>query len=286
MLIDSFFPRTPGRAGPWRRLSVGIAAALAMGTSAAHAADALTLDQALHLAQNRSRALVAQDATASAARDMAVAAGQRPDPTLKLGINNLPVNGADRFSLTRDFMTMRSVGVMQEFTREDKLKARAWRYEREAAVAQAGRNLALANLQRDTTIAWLDRLYQERTREVLVAQRDEARLQVDAADAAYRGGRGAQADVFAARLAVAQIDDRIEQSERLIATARTQLSRWIGSAASDPLGSPPALDAVRLSPQDLETQLAHHPEIAVMQKQEEVAQAEADLAVKCQQVVS
>jgi hypothetical protein len=41
---------------------------------------------------------VAQDATASAARDMAVAAGQRPDPVLKLGINNLPVNGPDRFS--------------------------------------------------------------------------------------------------------------------------------------------------------------------------------------------
>ena len=38
------------------------------------------------------------------------------------------------------------------------------------------------------------------------------------------------------------------------------------------------MDSVRLSPQDLETQLAHHPEIAVMQKQEEVAQAEADLA--------
>ncbi len=109
MFIDSFSSRTPGRAMPWRRLAIGIAAALAMGAGAAHAADALTLDQVLRLAQNRSRALVAQDATASAARDMAVAAGQRPDPTLKLGINNLPVNGADRFSLTRDFMTMRSV---------------------------------------------------------------------------------------------------------------------------------------------------------------------------------
>src|SRR5258706_16473668 len=50
------------------------------------------------------------------------------------------------------------------------------------------------------------------------------------------------------------------------------------SVASDPLGSVPALDMVRLSPQDLEAQLAHHPEIAVMQKQEEVAQAEADIA--------
>src|SRR5256885_1360812 len=147
---------------------------------------------------------------------------------------------------------MRSIGVMQEFTREDKLKARAGRYEREAEAAEAGRSLALANLQRDTALAWLDRLFQERVRDMLVTQRDEARLQIDAADAAYRGGRGTQADVFAARSAVAQIDDRIEQAERQVATARTQLARWIGSVASDPLGSVPALDMVRLSPQDLE----------------------------------
>lgn len=278
MFIDSFSSRTCGGAVPWRRFAVSIAVALGMGAGAADATDLLTLDHALLLAQNRSRVLVAQDATASAARDMAVAAGQRPDPTLKVGINNLPVNGADRFSLTRDFMTMRSVGVMQEFTREDKLRARAGRFERVAEVAEAGRSLALANLQRDTAMAWLDRLYQERVRDVLVSQREETRLQIDAADAAYRGGRGTQAEVFAARSAVAQIDDRIEQTEREVATARTQLARWIGSAASDPLGPAPALDAVRLSPQDLETQLAHHPEIAMMQKQEEVAQAEADLA--------
>ena len=214
MFIDSFASRTPARAMRRHSLATGIATALAMGIGAAHAAGTLTFDQALLLAQSRSRALVAQDATASAARDMAVVAGQRPDPTLQLGINNLPVNGADQFSLTRDFMTMRSIGVTQEFTREDKLKARAGRFEREAEVAEAGRSLALANLQRDTAVAWLDRLYQERVRDMLVSQRDEARLQIDAADAAYRGGRGAQADVFAARSAVAQIDDRIEQAER------------------------------------------------------------------------
>ena len=103
MFIDSFPSRTPGGAMPWRRLAVGIATALAMGAGAAHAADTLTLDQALRLAQTRSRALVAQDATASAARDMAVAAGQRPDPTLKLGINNLPVSGSASADTLRVF---------------------------------------------------------------------------------------------------------------------------------------------------------------------------------------
>jgi outer membrane protein TolC len=238
----------------------------------------LTLDEALRLAQERSRQLPAQDAAAAAAREMAVAAGQRPDPTLKAGIGNLPINGEDRFSLTRDFMTMRSVGLTQELTRASKLRARSARYERDAEVAEAGRTLALANLQRDTAMAWLDRFYQERMRDVLIRQRDEARLQVEAADAAHRGGRGSQADVFTARSAAAQVEDRIAQVDQRVATAKTQLARWIGAAAGEPLAPAPSLDAVRLRTEDLEAQIAHHPQIAVLRRQEAAAQADAEVA--------
>ncbi|TMH11549.1 MAG: TolC family protein [Betaproteobacteria bacterium] len=256
-----------------RLVALALAAALPV-----RAAEPLSFDQALRIAEDRSRQLPAQDAAASAAREMAIAAGQRPDPTLKAGVNNLPIDGPDRFSVTRDFMTMRSIGVMQDLTRSGKLKARSARFEREAEVAEAGRDLALANLQRDTAAAWLDRYYQERMRDVLVSQRDEARLQIEAADSAYRGGRGSQADAFAARAAVALIEDRMAQSERQIATARTQLSRWIGPPAGDPLAPPPALDAVSLRPDDLETRLEHHPQIAVLHRREELAQAEAEVA--------
>jgi len=127
-------------------------------------------------------------------------------------------------------------------------------------------------------MAWLDRYYQERMREVLVSQHDEAKLQIEAADAAYRGGKGSQADVFAARAAVAQIEDRIAQTERQIATAKIQLSRWIGENATRPLGTPPELDTVPFNPADLETRLAHHPKIAMMVKQEEMAEADVALA--------
>lgn len=270
MFADSFRP------AHWH--SFAFALALVIAAPSTQAGNALNFDQALRLAQDRSRQIPAQDAAATAAREMAVAAGQLPDPTLKAGINNLPINGPDQFSLSRDFMTMRSIGLVQEFTREDKRKARAARFDREAEAAQAGGALALANLQRDTAIAWLDRYYQERVREVLLGQRDEARLQVDAAEAAYRGGKGAQADVFAARTAVAQIDDRLAQAERQIATAKVKLARWVGEAASWPLGASPATETVRLHAADLETRLAHHPEIAVMVKQEEMAEAEANLA--------
>ena len=243
----------------------------------AYAQPVLTFDQALRLAQDRSRQLVAQDYAAASAREMAVAAAQLPDPTLTAGINNLPINGADKFSLTRDFMTMRSVGVMQEFTRDDKRQARAARFEREAEVAQAGRTQMLANLQRETALAWLDRYYQERIREVLTAQSDEARLQVEAADAAYRGARGSQADLFAARTAVAQIEDRIAQADLQIATAKSRLARWIGDSAGLPLGTAPAMEAATVESTGVEIHVLHHPQIDLLLKQEQVARAEVDV---------
>ncbi|HEV8258782.1 MAG TPA: TolC family protein, partial [Casimicrobiaceae bacterium] len=66
----------------------------------------LTLAEAQRLAVERSRMLAGQDSAVAASREMAVAAGQLADPMLKLGIDNLPVDTSDRFSLTRDFMTM------------------------------------------------------------------------------------------------------------------------------------------------------------------------------------
>src|SRR5512134_3083654 len=66
----------------------------------------LTLAEAQRLALVQSPLVGARRSAVEAAREQAVAAAQMADPVLKVGIDNLPVNGADAFSLTRDFMTM------------------------------------------------------------------------------------------------------------------------------------------------------------------------------------
>lgn len=240
--------------------------------------NALSLDQSLQLAVQRSKQVAATDAQVGSARQMAVAAGQLPDPVLGLGVNNLPVDGPDQFSIGRDFMTMRSVGVNQEFTREEKRKARADRFAREAQTGEAQRELVITNVRRDAALAWLSRSYQESMRALLETEAQEIGLQVAAVETAYRTGRGTQADVFAARSQMEQVRDRISQTERMIATALTQLARWVGDAANQPLGPRPPMDTLPLQLNDLDSRLAHHPQIAVLEGQEAEAAAEAAIA--------
>jgi outer membrane protein TolC len=238
----------------------------------------LSLGAAQTLALQRSRTLEAQDFSVTAAREMGVAAGQLPDPVLKIGVDNLPATTSDRFSLTRDFMTMRRVGVMQELTRGEKRRARSDRFEREADKTLAEKTVTIAAIERETALAWLDRYYSEAMAAVVAEQGQQAALEIQAAEGAYRAGRGSQADLLAARSAAASFDDRTSEIARKTRSATTMLERWIGDAARQPLAGHPVIDRIRLDPAELDSQLAHHPEIVVLQKQEEVARADARLA--------
>ncbi len=262
----------------FRRLLVAVVPALLCSAGFAQERSSLALDDALRIAEERSQQLRADDAAAHAARELALSAAEAPDPVLTAGINNFPINGPDQFSLSRDFMTMRSLALSRQLTRHDKRDARAARFEREADVAEASRTVALVDLQRDTATAWLERYYRERMHEILLIQRDQALLQVEAADLAYRSRLGAQSDVFAARASVAAIEDRLAAALRDREVATIRLARWIGDAADRPLGALPAMAAVSLGAADLDGELAHHPEIGLMFKQEEVARADTEIA--------
>jgi outer membrane protein TolC len=261
-----------------RALRASLAGVL-MLAGLAHASEApLTLGEAQRIAVERSRQLAAQDASITSAREMAVAAGQLPDPVLKLGVDNLPVDGADRFSLGRDFMTMRRIAVMQEFTRDDKRKLKVQRFDRETDRAIAEKSVAIAALQKDTALAWLERYYLERMRAVVAAQAEEANLEIEGAEGAYRAGRGSQADIFTARASRVALDDRLSELDRRIRNARTMLARWVGNAADAPLAGEPNFTKVALADHTLDQEIERHPEIALLARQVAVAESEAQLA--------
>jgi outer membrane protein TolC len=258
-------------------LKLAFCAALAPAMLSAHA-QTLTLEEAQRRAVERSRQLAAQDSAVRSSREMAVAAGQLPDPVLKMGIDNLPINGEDRFSLTRDFMTMRRIGVMQELTRGEKRDLRAQRFEREAEKSIAEKAAAAASVERGTALAWLERYYAEAMLKVVTEQTEQVKSEIAAAEAVYRGGRGSQADVIGAYGTLAGLEDKASELRRRVLVAKTNLARWIGEGADAPLGALPSMETVRLDERTLDQDLLHHPEIAVLAKQEEVAVAEAKIA--------
>lgn len=251
------------------------AAALVTLASSALAQQALSLQEAQRLALARSQQLVAQDAAVSAASELRVAAGQLPDPVLKAGIQNLPVTGPDRFSLSRDFMTMRSVGVMQELTRPDKRQLRAERVQRDSERIQAERVEITASIQRDTALAWIERYYAQAMVDLLRRQLQAAQLEGQGAEIAYASGRGTQAEVFSARTASINLQDRLRQAERQMQSATLMLARWAGpDAAGRPLAGPIDWRSTHAASPLTHDHFQNLPHLAVLSAQVQAAETE------------
>ena len=238
---------------------------------------ALTLQSALQLAQSRSASLQAQDAVKRAALELSVSAAQLPDPELRLSVDNLPVEGAMRYSLADDFMTMRSVSLTQRFTPEDKRLALSSRYQGEAEMASSSQSVLNTSLKAQTAKAWFDSYYLQQLVELLQAQRDAALRISLATEASYSVGRLRQAEVLAAQAAVAQIDNLIQQANAELGSSKALLQRWIGEAALQPLAAAPKIDsssAAELLVQDIN----QHPDIALFNARERVALADVAVA--------
>jgi len=238
----------------------------------------LSLAEAQSLATRAAPGLLAQSAAVRAARAASLAAAELPDPKLIAGVENLPLEGEERFSLTRDFMTMRKIGVMQEFPAGDKRRLRGERAEAEGRREEAMLALGEVNLRRDVALAWVEAWSAGRQIELLEALARETGLAVTAADAAHAGGRGDAAQPLAARLAAEQLADRLIEARRMAARAREQLARWVGRDAQRPLGSAPDFARLAHGPDDLVEALEAHPHLAVYAPLQAIADAEVRLA--------
>lgn len=138
------FPRTIGG-------FAGAACVVVLALQAS-AQQALTLDETQRLALGRSQQLVANDAAAAAVRDLRVSAGQLPDPVLRVGVENVPLSGPARLSLSRDDMTMQRIGVMRELTSSDKRRLREERVQSD--VIACGRSACRQHRRSSASRPW------------------------------------------------------------------------------------------------------------------------------------
>ncbi len=243
----------------------------------AQAAAPLSLTEALAIADRKSSLLAAQRSAIAAAEETTASARELPDPKLKFGIDNLPADGPDRYSLTRDFMTMRKIGVMQEFVRSDKREIRGRRAENELYREQAMLGDARAALRRDVALPWLERYFAERMAAVVDEQYAEADLQRESLQAGIRAGKTQPADLLAVQVSLQSLLDRHAEYRRQAARATAMLSRWLGAESARPLAALPD----RLLPakqHDVATHAQNHPHLQSLERQIDVARNEADLA--------
>jgi len=241
------------------------------------AAAPLSLTEALSIADRESSLLAAQRSAISAAEETTASARELPDPKLKFGIDNLPADGPDRYSLTRDFMTMRKIGVMQEFVRSDKREIRGRRAEQELAREQAMLGDARAALRRDVAQLWIERYFAERMAAVVDEQYAEADLQRETLQAGLRAGKTQPADLLALQVNLQSLLDRRAEYRRQAARAAALLSRWLGAESARPLAALPS----RLLPaqhRELATHAENHPHLQTLERQIDIAHNDAALA--------
>lgn len=256
----------------WHRgCYVILAVSLTNFASAIHA-ESLSFDDALALAVREAPLLTVNAAQLDAARQAAISAGELPDPKFALGIENLPVEGADRYSLRRDFMTMRRIGLMQEFPNRAKRDARIATARGRVEVAAAETEIARLTVLRETAIAWIARDTVERQLARIDALLDANRLLDAAVRARLASGTGMAIDAVMPRQEAAIIDERRDELHARRDQAIAVLRRWIGTAAESPLAGP-APDWP-ISHETLRHGLHQHPELAVFSPKARVLEAE------------
>ena len=235
-------------------------------------AEPLSFDVALAIAVRETPALRAEAAQIDAARQAAIPAGELPDPKLALGIDNLPITGPDRFSLDRDFMTMRRIGVMQEFPNDAKRGARVGAARGRVTLTEAQIRITRLAVLRETAVAWIARDAVERQLARIDALDSENRLFDAAVRARIAGGKGSALEAVASRQEAATIDARRDELTARRQQAIAALKRWVGPRAEAPLqGAAPDWPITR---DNLEHALHGHPELAIFEPRGRMLDAE------------
>jgi cobalt-zinc-cadmium efflux system outer membrane protein len=208
---------------------------------AAHAAP-LTLQAALDRAVQRSESARAARSSLLSATEAAQAAAQLPDPMLRVGLDNLPVTGADRFSTTRESMTMKRIGISQEWLSRDKRDARQGAADAVVGKEAVQARIAAAEARLQTALAYLDVFYAGQALELTTLTEHHAHEEYEAARGRLASATGGSEEVLKLAAGRGLAEDESAELRQQRSTAEVALGRWIGTPIGDldPVGNLPA----------------------------------------------
>jgi outer membrane protein TolC len=237
-------------------------------------------DQAVARAVALAPSVGARQAGARAAQEEAARASALPDPMLSLGIDNLPVTGAHALDFGVEDMTMKRVGIAQEFPARAKRRAQQQVADRRIDEA---RTLTLAEqlaVRRATAQAWIELWAAEQEATELRRLREQSALAVRVAKARFAGGGETAAEAMATQASALELDNRIAGAEAALEAARGGLARWLDVSPEQlaTAGAPPDLRALPVGEGELLASVGRQAALLPWASREAVAEAEVALA--------
>lgn len=217
---------------------------------------ALNLQQAEQIAIQSDPAIESFRATSGAFDDASIADDTLPDPKLRLGAVNVPV---DSFDMQQEQMTQIKVGLQQNFPRGDSLSIKKQQSQYLSKAALSMSDDAQLKIIKDVRETYLNMYYEVSAYQIIRETRTLFSKLVTITESNYAAGRVNQQDVVLAGLELARLDDR---STKILAredAERATLAQWIGDISWNELSSDfPELPALP-EQVDLNHIISNHP---------------------------
>ncbi len=206
---------------------VALAAFVMLAVPAAWAQDTgMTLNEALQVAQDRSSSIEATQAAVRGDSAVVVKAAQLPNPTLKLSVEDLPINGSKAFTIGQDDFTMRGIGIEQEWVSPHKRRLRTALANRTVDQDRSTYLEKLAEVRQRAAMAWLNAVYAKKAVALNQALVDHLNDELAARQASYRGAQGSATDIAQARVTLGNARDALIDAQQDEKAALIDLSRW------------------------------------------------------------
>lgn len=189
---------------------------------------ALNLQQAEHLAVQADPAIEKFKATSLSYANASIADDTLPDPKLRLGAVNVPV---DTFDLEQEQMTQLKIGVQQDFPRGNSLALKQQQSQFLSRSALASADDASLQIIRDVRESYLNLYYEISAYQIIRETRHLFSELVRITESNYAAGRVNQQDVVLAGLELSRLDDRSTKIQTSEEMHRARLSQWIGDIA-------------------------------------------------------
>ena len=207
--------------------------------------------------------------------ERAVVAGQLPDPMLRAGIANFPIQSG---GFSTEGMTQAHLGIRQDFPSGDTRELSTLKFESLSLHMSSTANARERDVLSQVRNEWLNVYYWQRAREVVTETRPFFADLVEITRSWYAVGRKTQQDLLRAELELNKIDDRLIEIERRHSQSVAALSQWVGKAAYRPLAAKlPDWTSVPAQ-EELQQTLSAHPALLAADANVDARDAEVGIA--------